>query len=231
VVTNRVALDSARKADERLGEAWILNQLGWAQARLRDEEALGHLQQALTIRQELGDTRGEAQTAIALGEVSLKVHGPSEAARDYMQRAADLLRDMDQPSLRGIALNNLGEVYFGLGDLDAAVECYAQARDIFREIGGYGEGHALHNLGRVYLSLHRVDDAVESLTEAMRMHRAAGDLVGEATVLTHLGQMHRDAGNVAEARKSWTMALAIFDQIGERVEAAEVAASLASLPA
>jgi DNA-binding SARP family transcriptional activator len=230
VVTLRVALENAKKADERRGEAWILNQLGWALARLRDEEAFGHLRQALAIRQELGDSIGEAQTAIALGEVHLRVAGPGEAAREYMQHAADLLQTMDQPSLRGSALNNLGEVYFGLGNLDAAAECYAQARDIFHEIGGYGEGHALHNLGRVYLRLNRLDDAVAILMEAVRTHRATGDLHGEATALTHLGQMHLDSGNSAGARESWTLALAIFNQVDDRAEAAEVGAALASLP-
>ena len=83
---------------------------------------------------------GEAQTAIALGEGHLNVHGPGEDALRYMRRAADLLEPMGATSLRSVALNNLGEVYFALGDLDAAEECYVQARDICREIGGYVEG-------------------------------------------------------------------------------------------
>ena len=231
VVTHRVALESVKKADERLGEAWILNQLGWALARLRDQEAFGHLRQALAIRQELGDAIGEAQTAIALGDLYLKMQGPGEAAREHMQHAADLLQPMDQPSLRGSALNNLGDVYFGLGNLDAAAECYAQARDIFHEIGGYGEGHALHNLGLVHLRQNRLDDAAASLMAAVRKHRATGDLAGEAIALKHLGNMHRDAGNLAEARQSWTLAQEIFAQVDERAEAAEVAELLASLPA
>ena len=109
-----------------------------------------------------------------------------------MQHAVDLLRPMGASSLRGIALNNLGEVYWELGDLDAAAECYAQARDIYHEIGGYAEGHALHNLGRVYLHLGRTDDAIACLTEAISQHRASGDLVGEAMTLKHLGSCARE---------------------------------------
>jgi Tetratricopeptide repeat len=66
-----------------------------------------------------------------------------------MRQAADLLEPMGATSLRSVALNNVGEVYFGLGDLDAAAANCIQARDICREIGGYVEGHVLHNLGRV----------------------------------------------------------------------------------
>jgi len=230
VTTHRVAAESMRGSADRLGEAWVLNSLGWALARLRDEEAFGYLEQALAIRRELGDTRGEAQTAIGLGEGYLKVRGPSEDALKYLRLATDLLRPTDQLSLRAVALNNLGEVYFGLSDLDAAAECYAEARDVWREIGGYGEGWALHNLGLIYLNLNRLEDAASSLTDAIAAHRASGDLAGQATALKHLGHVRAEADDPAAARNSWTQALSIFEQIDERAEAADVTAALASLP-
>jgi tetratricopeptide (TPR) repeat protein len=105
-----------------------------------------------------------------------------------------------------------------------------EARDIWREIGGYGEGWALDNLGRVYLALGRIDDAASSLTDAINAHRASGELAGQATTLKHLGHARSAAGDLAAARNSWTEALSIFEQIDERAEAAEVAAALASLP-
>jgi hypothetical protein len=65
VTTHRVAAESAAKASNRLGEAWALNQLGYSLVCLHDPEAFGHLERALAIRQEFGDTRGQAQTAIS----------------------------------------------------------------------------------------------------------------------------------------------------------------------
>jgi DNA-binding SARP family transcriptional activator len=227
VTTNRVGLESARLAGDRAGEAWTLNQLGFALARLRDEEAFTRLEQALTIRRELGDTKGEAQSAIGLAEGYLNMHGPGEDALRYMQLAVDLLRPTGATSMRAAALNNLGEVYLGLGDLGAAEECYIQARDICRVIGGHVEGHTLHNLGRVYQFQHRFDEAVASYQEARRKHRASGALFGEATTLKHLGEVHAETGDLDEARTSLTEALRIFEQIGDQVEAAETAALLA----
>jgi DNA-binding SARP family transcriptional activator/Tfp pilus assembly protein PilF len=230
VVMHRVAIESAHKVGDRLGEALALNQLGFALARLRDSEAFGHLEQALVLRQELGDTRGEAQTALALGEAHINMHGPGEDALRYMRRAADLLEPMGAISLRSAALNNLGEVYFGLGDLDAAMESFIQARDISREINGYVEGHALHNLGRVFFRMGRIDEAITSLTEALRKHRAAGLRSGEALTLKYLGQAQAQTGDLLGARASLTDANRIFEQIGDQAEAAETAALLASLP-
>ena len=229
VVTNRVAMESVRKCGNRLGEAWVLDRLGYSLARLRDREAFGHLEQALAIRRELGDALGEAQTAVALGDGHLQVEGPSETALEYLRHAAGLLRGMDRPALRGTALNNLGEVYFGLGNLDAAVECYLEASEQYREAGGYSLGHPLLNLGRVYLSLRRLDEALPSLTEALRLHRATGDHFGEAAALKYLGMVHEATGNVTEARESLTVSRAIFEKIGERAEAADVTAALESL--
>jgi tetratricopeptide (TPR) repeat protein len=224
-------MESVRKVGNRLGEAWVLNQLGFALARLWDPEAFGHLERALAIRQEFGDTLGEAQTAIALGEGHLNVHGPGQDALRYMRRAADLLAPMGAISLHSVALNNLGEVYFRLGDLDAAAPCYTQARDICREIGGYVEGHVLHNLGRLFLRQSRLDEAIASFTEALRKHRAAGLLAGEAWTLKDLAEARAETGDIAEARASLSAAIRIFEQIGDQLGATETASLQASLTA
>ena len=231
VTTLRVAAVSERNTSDGLGEALVLYQLGWALARLRDGAAFDYLERALAIRRELGDTEGEAQAAIGLGEGHLKIHGPGDEALKYLRLAVDLLRPMDPSTLLGVALNNLGEVYWDRGDPDSAAECFAQAREIYHQVGRHTEGHVLHNLARVYLHLGRIDDAIACLTEALSQHRLYGDLIGEATALKHLGRAYEKTGDLAQALASWTAALAIFEQIGEAAEAAEVAAALSSASA
>jgi DNA-binding SARP family transcriptional activator/Tfp pilus assembly protein PilF len=230
VTTNRIGLESARTAGDRAGEAWVLNQLGFALARLHDEDAFGCLERALAIRRELGDARGEAQAAIGLAESYLQMHGPGDDALRYMRHAVDLLEPTDEISMRAVALNNLGEVHRGLGDLDAATECYIQACDISQKMGGgHAAGHALHNLGEIYQLQQRFDDAVASFEEALRQHRAAGHLSGEALTLKGLGDAHAASGDLRKARASLTEALRIYRQIGRETEAEETAAMLASL--
>jgi DNA-binding SARP family transcriptional activator/Tfp pilus assembly protein PilF len=227
--THRVAALSAAKTGDRPGEAWALNQLGFALVILRDPEAFGHLERALDIRQQSGDARGEAQTAIVLGEGHLRMHGAGDDALRYLRHAVGLLEPMGATSHRSVALNNLGEVYFGLGDLDAAAECYLQALDIAREFGGHAEGHALHNLGLVYMRQHRLEEAIAMLKDALVKHRASGALDGEASSLKGLGTAHAELGSLSEARASLAEALRIFEQIADQEQAAETAALLASL--
>ena len=231
VTTHRVAAESASKTGDRLVEAWALTQIGYALVKLRDPEAFAPLERALAVRQELGDTRGQAQTAISLGEGHLRIHGAGEDALRYMRRAVDLLEPMGVSSPRAAALNNLGEVYFELGDLDAAAECYVQALEISRELGTIAEGYALLNLGRVNLRQRRPAEAIARFEEALPKQRASGALDGEAWVLQGLGAAQAETGRQADARSSLTEALRLFEQIGYQGPAAETAALLASLPA
>jgi DNA-binding SARP family transcriptional activator len=230
IAAHRIAVDSARKAGARQGEASLLSQLGFSLARIRDAEAFVHLEEALAIRRALEDQTGEVQTALALADAYNRIKGPA-AALEPTRGCLELLQKLDNASFLGIGLINLGEIYLDLGRLAEAADCFEQARDVWKGIGGYGHGHALHNLGRIYMDLGRPDDAIAELTEAVRLHREAGDLVGQGVALKYLGQAHRDCGHMAEARRSWTEARAIFDQLGEQAEADELAARLGSLPA
>ena len=229
VTTHRVAAESAAKTGDRLVEAWALNQLGFALVSLRDPEAFAHLERALAVRQEFGDTRGEAQTAIALGEGHLRMHGAGEDALRYLRRAADLLEPTGAGSLRSVALNNLGEVYFELGDLDAAAECYLQALEIGRESAATRKDTRCSISGVVYMRQRRLDEAIARFEEALPKHRASGALDGEAWALKGLGAAKAETGRRADARASLTEALRIFEQIGYQEQAAETAALLASL--
>jgi tetratricopeptide (TPR) repeat protein len=229
VITHRIAVDSAAAMGDRRCEAWALNQLGYALVHQRDPEGFGYLERALAMREGFGDARGEAQTAIAIGQGHLQFHGAGDAL-GYLRRAADLLEPMGAISLRGVALNGLGEAYFELGDLDAAAGCYRQALEISREIGGHAEGHALANLGRVYVRQRRLADALARFEEALPPLRGVGDRDGEAWTLRSLGSAQADSGVVAEARVSLSGALRLFEQMGDQEQAAETAALLASLP-
>ncbi len=106
-------------------------------------------------------------------------------------------------------------------------DCFHQARSTFAEIQfAHGVGYALHNVGRSYLCLGRDAEALENLEQALTVHRSTGDRHREAFTLRFLGIAQSRAGLAAEARGSWTAAAAIFDDLGDSVQAAEVRAHL-----
>jgi DNA-binding SARP family transcriptional activator len=230
VTAHRIALDSVRKAGHRQGEGWVLHNLGSSLARMRDREGIGHLEEALAIRREIGDRTGEAQALINVADAYYHLHGP-DVALEHMLRALEVLREEGASYRHGILLNNLGEAYLDLGRLDEAVRSFEEARVIFTGIDSVnGEGHSLYHLGRAYLELDRQGDALDCLREAIARHRSTGDHLGEALGLKFLGRAQYSTGEVVQAHESWTTALVIFMRLGETGHVAEIEAILRPPP-
>ncbi len=227
IAAHRIAVDSARIAEHRLGEGWALQNLGQALVRVRDGEGLRHLEQALVVRREEEDHAGEAHTVLSLADAYHKLEGP-QAAWEHLLQNIDLVRG--HPSLYGIALNNLGEFGQELGRLTEAANYFEQAREYFASVGpSYVEGYALHNLSHVYLDLGRPAEALDKASLALDMHEKAGDLLGQALALKFQGEAQLALGQDVLARIAWKTALARFQQLGEAAEAAEIEIQLASI--
>jgi DNA-binding SARP family transcriptional activator len=228
IATHRIALESARHTKDRQGEAWILNNLGEALGITGDSEGIGCLEQALSIRREIGDRMGEAQSANNLANAYLRL-GRREEALDLLRRALDLNREVGYRFGEGVALVNLGDVLLGLDHAEEAIDCLEQARRTFAEIGeADGTGYALHWLGLCYASLDRDAEALDCLRHALASHRAAGNRHRRAITLRLLGRIQARNGLAAEANESWAQAAAIFDDLGDRDQAAEVRAEQAA---
>jgi tetratricopeptide (TPR) repeat protein len=227
IAAHRIAVESARIAEHRLGEGWALQNLGQALVRVRDGEALQHLEQALVTWRETKDQAGETQTVLSLADAYHKLQGP-QAAWEHLLPNIDLMRG--HPSLYGIALNNLGEFGQELGRLTEAADYFEQAREQFASIGpSYLLGHALHNLSHVYLDLGRPVEALDKASMALDMHETTGDLLGQALALKFQGEAQLALGHDVLARTAWKTALARFQQLGEAAEAAEIEIELASI--
>jgi DNA-binding SARP family transcriptional activator/Tfp pilus assembly protein PilF len=224
IATHRIALQSARQAGNRQGEAWVLNNLGEALGFTRNTEGIGYLERALAVRREIGDRLGEAQAANNLADAYQRL-GRTAGAPDLLRRALDLNREVGNRYGEGIALGNLGAVLLDLDQAEEALDYLQQARRTFAEIEYVdGLGYVLHILGRCYLSLGRDADAMTCLRQALTSHRATGNRHRQAATLKSLGVAQSHAGLVAEARESWAQAAAIFDDLGDSEQAAEVRA-------
>jgi DNA-binding SARP family transcriptional activator/Tfp pilus assembly protein PilF len=222
IATHRIALETARRAGNRQGEGWVLNNLGEALGFTRETEGIAHLEQAIVIRREIGDHQGEAQTANNLADAYV-ILGRKDEALDLLRRALELNRETGNRYGEGVALNNLGEAFLDLGRTEEAIDCFHRAHSTFAEIKvPHGVGYALHNVGRCYLSLGRDAEALEHLRHALAVHRATGDRHREAFTLRFLGVAQSRAARPAEAEASWAQAAAIFDALGDHAQAAEI---------
>jgi tetratricopeptide (TPR) repeat protein len=222
ITTHRIALDSARRAGNRQGEAWVLNNLGEALCINQESEGIGYLEKAVAIRSEIGDRRGEAQAVGNLADAFERLGRTAEAI-DLLQQARDLNRLVGNRYGEGVALVNLGAALLDQGHAEEAVVPLEQAYSTFTEIGYLdGVGYGMHYLGECHLSLGRDAEAMNCLREAVISHQSAGSRHKQALTLRSLGGVQARNGLADEARQSWAQAAAIFDELGDLAQAAQV---------
>lgn len=228
IVVHRIAVDSARGAGARRGEAWALNNLGHGLQKLGQVEAFGCLEEALAIRRDMDDLAGEAEALISLTDAYYRLRGPREAY-DHSLRHMDVLRRTGNPAVLGAGLNNHGEFCLDLGRLDEAAGCLEEALALCGSMNGHGLGYVLANLGRLHQRAGHLEEAVATLADAHRHHQATGQLMEQAQTLKYLAEAQRDIGDQDQARESLTAALALFQKLQADQEAKETRAAFASL--
>lgn len=222
ITTHQSALDRVRRLQMRWGEALTLNNLGMAYQDLEMDTAVGYLEQALAIRQEIGDLQGEAQTANNLLDTYLRWERFAEVV-EAREETLVKQRQARYPYGEAIALNNVGEAYLGLGNVDDAIGCLGEALKIFRDLSdARGEAFTLINLGEAHLELKQPDQGLDYLRQAAAIHHAARERRGEATALKHLGDAYISNGYPQEAREPLMRACAIFEDLGDDAHATDV---------
>jgi tetratricopeptide (TPR) repeat protein len=222
LATHEVALASARAIGDRAGEAWVLNDMGVVLSQQQVPDADRYFVQALEIRRELNDLRGQAQTTNNLA-FSYQFRGLYEKAVELLQDALVLQRAVGHRYGEATALCNMGEAYVELGRYAEAISCEQDALKIVQELGLHRlEGWVLQHLGRAYRDSGRLEDGAALIEQALASHRAQGNKLGEAQDLEHLGQAMAQSDRPAEARGLLTRAAELFEEIGEDTQAARI---------
>ena len=222
LATHEVALASARAIGDRAGEAWVLNDMGVVLSQQQVPDADRYFVQALEIRRELNDLRGQAQTTNNLA-FSYQFRGQYEKAVELLQDALVLQRAVGHRYGEATALCNMGEAYVELGRYAEAISCEQDALKIVQELGLHRlEGWVLQHLGRAYRDSGRLEDGAALIEQALASHRAQGNKLGEAQDLEHLGHAMAQSDRPAEARGLLTRAAELFEEIGEDTQAARI---------
>ncbi len=131
--------------------------------------------------------------------------------------ALDLYRRASDRSEEAQTLNNIGAVYWSLGEMRKALEKYNEALTIYLAVGDRrGEAAALSNIGMVYWSLGEMQKALEKCNEALLLSQAVGDRRGEAQKLSNLGLVYWSLGEMQKALEKFNETLPIYQAVGDR---------------
>jgi CHAT domain-containing protein/tetratricopeptide (TPR) repeat protein len=146
--------------------------------------------------------------------------GTLEARRKSIEKyheSRDLYRRASDRKGEAQTLNNIGLVYWSLGEMQKALERFNEALPISRAIGDRRvEAETLNNTGVVYDSMGEIQKALEKYKEALPLRREVGDRNGEAITLSNIGVVYRSLGEMREALERLNEALPIFQAVGDR---------------
>ncbi len=215
------ALAAARRADDRLGEADALAELGFVQLEMGDyPAAAASLAQATAIYGDLGDRPGHAHALIELGFLDV-LTGDYPAAAACYQQALALARGASDRLAEAAALNHLGLVQHLTGDYPAAAASQQQALKLFRDLGNrLGQAYAVNDLGVVQQETGDYPAAAASQQQALALFGDLGNRLGQAEALNRLGGLATRTSATGQARKRHTQALAIARDLSAAPEEA-----------
>jgi tetratricopeptide (TPR) repeat protein/transcriptional regulator with XRE-family HTH domain len=217
------ALDTARTADYRQGEAEVLTNLGIVQRLTGDYvAAAATLARALGVCRSSGDEHGQAKALVALGIVQrLTVSYPMATATltqalELHERVGDRLGQAD-------ALSELGCVQRLTRDHRAAQASLERALDLYRDLGDrHGQADSLRYLARVYQETGNYEIVASCYADALELYRGLDDRLGQAHTLNFLGIAQHVSDDYLTAEDTLKDALDLYRDLGHRLGQAEV---------
>ncbi|WP_232247541.1 AfsR/SARP family transcriptional regulator [Kitasatospora azatica] len=198
------ALETFARIDDEHGRAMALGHMAVAdRLQGRPAQAALRLREAAEIYHRVGDAGSEAHVLGQLAHSALELGEVAEAVRLGGQ-AVQVARATGESRMTAQAVYRLGRAYATQGDLDRAVAAFLDAEQIVRAKGDLlGIAYTLLGLGEARAARGETGPARENLTEALELaQRMAVDHV-RGLILLALGQLHRDIGEPALARRYW----------------------------
>jgi tetratricopeptide (TPR) repeat protein len=149
IALQRTAVNAARRAGDRRGQADAPHQLCLLQAETGNAAASANQRQAQSLYRDLGDRHGQAQALYAL----CFVHGMADdypAGLAAAREALDLFRDLGDRAGEADALLGLGFLQLQAGDCPAAAASLRHALAIFHDLRmPYEQAETLNSLGEL----------------------------------------------------------------------------------
>ncbi|MFN2397323.1 MAG: HD domain-containing phosphohydrolase [Gemmatimonadaceae bacterium] len=146
--------------------------------------------------------------------------GAIASARDMFHRASQL--GGASPELRARIQQNLGILANIQGDIDAALSHYKSSLDASASAGDErGCAIAYHNLGMISADRELWDDADKYYQQSLAITGAIGDVHLQGLCRLNRAEVHLARQHFELARQDAETALAIFDQLGARLDKAD----------
>jgi tetratricopeptide (TPR) repeat protein len=197
--------------------AVLYHQLGLtAQVRGRLEEAEDWYRQSLTIKDELGNRPGMANSYGQLGNVA-RDRGRLEEAEDWYRKALTLFEELGNRPGMALTYHQLGMTAQDRGRLEEADDWYHKALTIKQDLGDRpGVARTYHQLGNTAYLRGRLEEAEDWYRQSLTIEEDLGDRPQMATSYHQLGMTAQARRRLEEADDWYRQSLTIEEELGDR---------------
>jgi tetratricopeptide (TPR) repeat protein len=186
-------------------------------------------EEARTLHERAGDTRGLARDLSRLGDVLVSAADPSAARRMY-DKALALHEQLGDFTNVALQYRNLAIVARLDADAPAAAQMYRRALDLHRRHGHQHDVAAdLAALARTHLGMGEYVEAKALYEQANVLERELGRTRLLAKNYNQLGNLHVLQDDLVPAEKMYRQALSFSEQASDSTEAANNWANLAGV--
>ncbi|MCP5104093.1 MAG: protein kinase [bacterium] len=209
------AIDLAAELDYPGGKARALVYKSYAlSVQGERKKVLDYGKEALQIFESLGDKKGTADAANAVGYFYLRLNYYNMAL-DYFLKILKLSEELDNKSGILEAYWNLGILYLNLKDYQKALTFFQDALKILEQTGdNERRGRFFHNTGIVYRELKDFDNALEYFQNALKIFETVGDRFWISAALGNIGVAFKHLNNYPKALDYSFRALRISEDLG-----------------
>lgn len=186
-------------------------------------------EEARTIAERIGDTKGLADAHNNLGYLALNQGHLAEASAQ-LDTALRLFTTIGNPAYLAVVRSNLGWLAERKGDRVGMLREFQEALK-HAEVAKDSSSVAviLYNIGTTYNKMEDYDRARELLLRALRMEEAMDRPDKRAICLMSIGNTYRSEGDTEQALSYYAQAGPLFTRIGDQVGAGLIAENTGGL--
>jgi len=125
-----------------------------------------------------------------------------DPAIEHGERGLAILREQAilDPSAKAAILNSLGVAYRQRGDLEKAIECSREAKELEARLGNIiNQAHCSTGLAEALREAAQYESAIAECEEAQATYRRVGHTEGEIASLMNLADIYLDQGKAEDA--------------------------------
>jgi tetratricopeptide (TPR) repeat protein len=184
----RFGLDAERQT--ALSAAFHANLAELASLKGDFAQTIDNLRRSRTLREEIGDRRGQAHALLNLAYVHTDQRRLQEAVA-FAQDALKLWRTLQDKRGEALTLTAMGVMNGALGNKQKALDSHRDAQTLFNAIGDeQSEAVTLNGLGYAYLDINQLETARDKYLEARRINRRLGNRLFEASTCSQIGAVN-----------------------------------------